>query len=215
MKLQTAIQYLAVGSLLVVLQTWAQELPKIPLPSEISAYEREKPVFNTKSLGRERGDALFTLLDGGRSCERWMQNGLPPGIVCALPAPPSYWFTANRKDGTNYSVGLTQDGGLLHLREGLYVVPKAKQEAIQKVLRDLGADLKREVLSAPKPLTYTVGTLNDGGTLSGISRLFYGDASQWKRIQEANRKTLNNPNVIDDRMKLVIPELLNAKTPKL
>ncbi|NBV21160.1 MAG: hypothetical protein EBS05_04455 [Proteobacteria bacterium] len=104
---------------------------------------------------------------------------------------------------------------MLHLREGLYVVPKAKQEAIQKVLRDLGADLKREVLSAPKPLTYTVGTLNDGGTLSGISRLFYGDASQWKRIQEANRKTLNNPNVIDDRMKLVIPELLNAKTPKL
>ena len=37
-----------------------------------------------------------------------------------------------------------------------------------------------EILSAPKPCVYKMGTMNDTGTLSGVARLFYGDASKWR-----------------------------------
>jgi hypothetical protein len=72
---------------------------------------------------------------------------------------------------------------------------------------ELDADLRREVLNTPKPFVYTLGTLNDGGTLSGVARLFYGDPNKWHQIYEANRKTIKNPNVLRGNEKLVIPKL--------
>jgi nucleoid-associated protein YgaU len=55
------------------------------------------------------------------------------------------------------------------------------------------------------PIRYKVGSRGDGGTLSGIARLFYGDANDWRRIYEANQKVLKNPDVIHDGMILSIP----------
>lgn len=42
---------------------------------------------------------------------------------------------------------------------------------------------------------------------AGIARVFYGDASKWRRIYDANRKTIKNPDVIDGALKLTIPKL--------
>ena len=79
--------------LLTVLTTTAAEPPRIPLTNQIARYEREQPVFQSKEISRERGDALLALLDGGRATERWMKNGLPPGFVCVLPIPAHLWMT--------------------------------------------------------------------------------------------------------------------------
>ena len=57
------------------------------------------------------------------------------------------------------------------------------------------------------PRTYTVGSKRDGGTLSGIARMFYGDSDQWKRIYQANRRTIRNPDIIRNGMKLKIPRI--------
>lgn len=67
-------------------------------------------------------------------------------------------------------------------------------------------DLRREIVGAPRPVVYTVSMLDDGNTLSGIARLFYGDATKWRRIYEANRKLIKNPNVIYGGMQLTIPK---------
>jgi nucleoid-associated protein YgaU len=60
-----------------------------------------------------------------------------------------------------------------------------------------------EAASAPQPVTYTVVS---GDTLSGIAQRFYGDASAYMRIFEANRDKLNDPNLIHPGQELVIPQ---------
>lgn len=50
--------------------------------------------------------------------------------------------------------------------------------------------------------TYTV---NPGDNLSAIAQNFYGDASQWHRIYDANRDKISNPDLIHPGQELVIP----------
>tara|TARA_B110000037_G_scaffold208164_1_gene255976 strand:+ start:749 stop:1381 length:633 start_codon:yes stop_codon:yes gene_type:complete len=57
----------------------------------------------------------------------------------------------------------------------------------------------------PNFTEYIVGSKNDGGTLSGISKLFYGTPIHWNRIYQANRPILSTPDIIRNGMKLRIP----------
>lgn len=50
--------------------------------------------------------------------------------------------------------------------------------------------------------TYTV---KSGDTLSAIAQREYGDAGAWKRIYEANRDLLTDPDVIHPGQELKIP----------
>jgi nucleoid-associated protein YgaU len=56
--------------------------------------------------------------------------------------------------------------------------------------------------AAPPPERYTVVA---GDSLSKIAKKYYGDASQWKRIFEANRDQIENPDLIQPGWKLAIP----------
>jgi len=49
-------------------------------------------------------------------------------------------------------------------------------------------------------------TVQAGDTLSKISRQFYGNASQYMKIFNANRSVLNDPNTINPGQELLIPE---------
>jgi nucleoid-associated protein YgaU len=51
-----------------------------------------------------------------------------------------------------------------------------------------------------------VYTVKRGDTLSALAKKFYGDASQYKRIFEANRDVITDPNVIEVGWKLVIKD---------
>ncbi len=42
-------------------------------------------------------------------------------------------------------------------------------------------------------------------TLFGLARTYYNDPAQWRKIYEANRDQIPNPNLIKVGMKLVIP----------
>mgnify|MGYP005861304527 FL=1 len=55
---------------------------------------------------------------------------------------------------------------------------------------------------APKEETYTVVA---GDSLSKIAKRLYGDANQWKRIFEANRGQISNPDLIHPGQVLGIP----------
>ena len=56
--------------------------------------------------------------------------------------------------------------------------------------------------AAPQAERYTVVA---GDSLSKIAKKYYGDASQWKRIFEANRDQIENPDRIQIGWKLAIP----------
>jgi uncharacterized protein YidB (DUF937 family) len=56
---------------------------------------------------------------------------------------------------------------------------------------------------AAEPRTYTV---ERGDNLSKIAKRFYGDANKWRRIFDANRDQLDNPDLIHPGQVLKIPE---------
>ena len=61
--------------------------------------------------------------------------------------------------------------------------------------------------TAPKPAAPAeqIYTVVAGDSLSKISKKLYGDANQWKRIFEANRDQIKNPDLIHPGQKLKIP----------
>ncbi|MCL2104465.1 MAG: hypothetical protein FWH21_05350 [Kiritimatiellaeota bacterium] len=69
--------------------------------------------------------------------------------------------------------------------------------------------MPRMPLPKPKalPCQYRVGSTEGGDTLSGIAKIFYGDASKWPAIHEANKALIKNPDVIRDGMLITIPKL--------
>lgn len=48
-------------------------------------------------------------------------------------------------------------------------------------------------------------TVKSGDSLSAIAKREYGDAGQWKRIFEANRDTIDNPDLIHPGQELKLP----------
>ena len=54
----------------------------------------------------------------------------------------------------------------------------------------------------PAERTYVVVP---GDSLSKIAKSFYGDANQWRRIYDANRDIIKNPDLIHPGQKLKIP----------
>ncbi len=60
--------------------------------------------------------------------------------------------------------------------------------------------------ATPKAAAEQVYTVAAGDSLSKIAKRVYGDAKQWRRIFEANRDQIENPDLIHPGQKLVIPE---------
>ena len=56
--------------------------------------------------------------------------------------------------------------------------------------------------SAPADKTYTV---KKGDSLSKIAKRVYGDAQQWRKIHEANRDIIDNPDLIYPGQVLKLP----------
>ena len=56
--------------------------------------------------------------------------------------------------------------------------------------------------AASEDQTYTVVA---GDSLSKIAKRYYGDANQWRRIHEANRDQITNPDLIHPGQRLKIP----------
>ena len=59
---------------------------------------------------------------------------------------------------------------------------------------------------APAPAQARVYVVQKGDSLSKIAKQFYGNAGEWRRIYEANRDRIKDPDVIQPGWKLEIPE---------
>jgi len=52
----------------------------------------------------------------------------------------------------------------------------------------------------------TTYTVVEGDTLSGIAKRHYGEANKWRRIYEANRDVIDDPDLIYPGQNLRLPE---------
>ncbi len=66
----------------------------------------------------------------------------------------------------------------------------------------------------PLPCQYVLGMdPRDGGTLSGVARLFYGDGGKWPVIWDANKDAVPDPDRPKPGTSLVIPALAEGAAP--
>jgi nucleoid-associated protein YgaU len=74
----------------------------------------------------------------------------------------------------------------------------------------------KQPVTAPKPAAkpeaakpYTASkreyVIKSGDSLSKIAKEFYGNAGDWKKILEANKDTIKNPDLIHPGQKIIIP----------
>lgn len=98
------------------------------------------------------------------------------------------------------------------VEEGARGLDVGEEEARQSSYGQAGAALQAQAdaveqaappPAAPAPRTYKVAA---GDTLGHIAQRFYGNAAQWKRIYEANRDQISNPDVIHPGQEFIIPE---------
>lgn len=57
----------------------------------------------------------------------------------------------------------------------------------------------------PPPQQQRTHTVVTGDSLTGLAQKYYGDASKWEKIYEANKDTLQNPDSLQLGQKLKIP----------
>ena len=68
---------------------------------------------------------------------------------------------------------------------------------------DAPAPADGQAAAPSEPRIYVV---QKGDSLSKIAKQFYGTASEWRRIYEANRDRIKDPDVIQPGWKLSIPD---------
>jgi nucleoid-associated protein YgaU len=78
--------------------------------------------------------------------------------------------------------------------------PKADFSNVQS-----GSSTRADASAEPAAGAGRSYTVKSGDTLSGIAKREYGDAGRWKLIFEANRDTIDNPDLIHPGQELTIP----------
>ena len=78
--------------------------------------------------------------------------------------------------------------------------PKADFSNVQS-----GSSSAPEPTQTPPAQAASTYTVKSGDSLSAIAKREYGDAGQWRRIFEANRDLIKNPDLIHPGQELKIP----------
>ncbi|MBR9990168.1 MAG: LysM peptidoglycan-binding domain-containing protein [Gemmatimonadetes bacterium] len=68
-----------------------------------------------------------------------------------------------------------------------------------------GSSTRPDASAPPTAGSSNSYTVKSGDTLSAIAKREYGDAGEWRRIFEANRDQLDNPDLIHPGQELKIP----------
>ena len=77
---------------------------------------------------------------------------------------------------------------------------KGKEEPVKA--RPAPAAPRSSPTAAPATRDYTI---KSGDSLSKIAKEFYGNAGDWKKIFEANKDKIKDPNMIFPGQKIIIP----------
>lgn len=88
------------------------------------------------------------------------------------------------------------------IKNEVWTAIKAIDPSYADLTVDLSVDSSLPVPAAAAKIHEVVA----GDTLSKIAKQFYGDASKYPKIFEANRDQLSDPNLIKPGQKLKIPE---------
>jgi nucleoid-associated protein YgaU len=83
--------------------------------------------------------------------------------------------------------------------------PKADFSQVQSGSSTSAPETAADPAAPPGQPAATKYTVRSGDTLSAIAKREYGDADAWRRIYEANRDQINDPDLIHPGQELNIP----------
>jgi nucleoid-associated protein YgaU len=93
--------------------------------------------------------------------------------------------------------------GSEQIKNRIWDAIKQINPAADDITCDLTVDPSLAPVPSPKTKTYTVAA---GDSLSKIAKNFYGNASQYMKIFEANKDKISDPDKIKVGQELVIPD---------
>lgn len=88
---------------------------------------------------------------------------------------------------------------------GIFGNKKDKPKADFSNVQEGSSSTTRSPSSAPATSSGTTYVVKPGDSLSKIAKAHYGDANQWRRIFEANRDLIKDPDLIHPGQSLRIP----------
>jgi uncharacterized protein YidB (DUF937 family) len=147
----------------------------------------------TETLGPQRVQALSARAGLGAAAGAAAIAALLPALIDKLtpegraPAPRS--------------------GGLGGLLGGLLGGSAARAETSPARPRADFSNVQSGSSSRPQPPQEEIYTVASGDSLSRIAKRYYGDANQWRKIFEANRDQIDDPDLIHPGQKLKIPSV--------
>lgn len=100
-----------------------------------------------------------------------------------------------------------KDGKLLV--KGMVNTPYEKNvfwDKLKAIGGENASDINADITVADSSI-YHIHTVSKGETLGAIAKLYYKDASKYKKIFEANTDKLKDPNLIKPGQQLVIPNI--------
>ena len=202
----------------------AEEPSPVPDPATIARYERfsrKDGDGETHAIPKAEGDEILAALKGWDSFEELRPKPRKPGepclkpmvrdpdliLSCILPDSPAVPFQFYRKtDAQTGERGLCASSPTVYSRQRR--IPGDSARALLEKFDAWTAADRAAFLAVPLPRTYAFGTTSwDGGTLSGVAKLFYGDGNKWRVIWEANKAVVPNPDYVRSGTPLVIPAL--------
>ena len=87
---------------------------------------------------------------------------------------------------------------------------KGEQKPVEQPKTGTAKDSTGGFFNQGAPAGATTGidtyTVKSGDSLSKIAKQYYGDAMQWKKIHEANKDQISNPDLIQPGWVLKIPK---------
>ncbi len=79
-----------------------------------------------------------------------------------------------------------------------------KKGKVEPVIKPMAKPVTPLQPTSPQPTTRDY-TIKSGDTLSKIAKQYYGNASDWKKIFEANKGVIKDPDKIFPGQKIIIP----------
>jgi hypothetical protein len=182
----------------------ASAIADMPPTNQVAKYERCDSEWTWREVPKSEGETVLASLRDIAHFKTWGST-VPAGFL-AQPIPAVLAFRVVSTSGETNVVHFSSRGELVDCQIGLLVVPDKEEEILAQLLARWRKADNTRISSQPLPCKYRIGSADDGGTLSGIARLFYGDATKWREIYEANRSVIKNPDIIQGREVITIPK---------
>jgi len=182
--------------------------PRVYLPStnEVARYMRYNSGEQAwHEVSTTNGNAILHCLRDIGSFKTW--GSTVPAHIRATPIATSLGFRAIDINGNTNTVWFSWKGQLVDSGRNLLSVPAEEREILSQIFDSWREADKKRITSQPLPCQFRIGSIEGSYTLSGIARLFYGDATKWPKIYEANKAIIKNPDIVHGGELITIPKL--------